>query len=111
MNTDTSLSDNQKPQFSQHLQSLFQMHREDLENIIQTLARITNLSEEQIKPHLDTMLKQLVNKQHKRPFYETATPDEWVKAFREWAASHHHNVPPLSDYAVSRQSMYEDEEL
>lgn len=23
-----------------------------------------------------------------RPFYETATPEEWARAFREWAESH-----------------------
>lgn len=110
MNTDPSFSDNQSAQ-SQHLQSLLEQHREELESIIQTLAHITSLSPKQVKPHVDTMLQQLVKKQSSRPFYETATPDEWVRAFREWAASHHHNAPPLSDYAVSRESMYEDEEL
>ncbi|GAB4299484.1 MAG: hypothetical protein Fur0025_38410 [Oscillatoriaceae cyanobacterium] len=28
-----------------------------------------------------------------RPFYETATPEEWVKAFREWAESHPRHQP------------------
>jgi hypothetical protein len=58
---------------------------------------------------MDTLLRQLVNRQEKRPFHETATASEWVTAFQEWAASHRHNAPPLSDYAVSRESMYEDE--
>jgi hypothetical protein len=60
---------------------------------------------------MDTLLRQLVNKQEEHPFHETATTSEWVTAFREWAANHHHNLPPLSDYAVSRESMYEDERL
>ncbi|NMG11266.1 hypothetical protein DP117_32115 [Brasilonema sp. UFV-L1] len=37
-----------------------------------------------------------------------ATASEWVKAFLEWAVNHHHNVPPLCDYALSRESMYID---
>jgi len=41
-----------------------------------------------------------------RPFYETATPEEWSKAWREWAASHK-NTPPLSDEATDRDSIYE----
>jgi hypothetical protein len=42
-----------------------------------------------------------------RPFYKTATPEEWAKAFREWAASHDPTTPPLSDEAISRDSIYE----
>ncbi|HLO84479.1 MAG TPA: hypothetical protein VK203_05600 [Nostocaceae cyanobacterium] len=109
MNTDTSRSEKQESHVSEYLKNLLQVHQEDMENIINKLAHITNLSPEQIKPYLDNLLKQLVKKQQELPFYETATPDEWVKAFREWSASHHHNVLPLSDYAVSRESIYEDE--
>jgi len=43
-----------------------------------------------------------------QPFYETATPEEWIKAFREWAESHDPNIPPLSLADVSRESIYED---
>lgn len=35
------------------------------------------------------------------------SPDEDAKAFLDWSASHR-PTPPLSDYAVSRESMYED---
>jgi hypothetical protein len=42
------------------------------------------------------------------PFYETATPEEWAKAFREWANSHDPNIPPLSLADMSRESIYED---
>jgi hypothetical protein len=93
------------------LQSLREQHRDELENIVRVLASITNVSPEQIKPYVDTLLQQLVNKQEERPFYATATASEWVTAFREWAASHHHDAPPLSEYGVSRESMYEDERL
>ncbi len=42
-----------------------------------------------------------------RPFYETATPEEWSRAWRQWAAGHHSQSPGLSDEAVSRDSIYE----
>jgi hypothetical protein len=46
-------------------------------------------------------------------FQLTATPEEWSRALREWADSHTSDAPPLSDYAVSRESIYtrEDEML
>jgi hypothetical protein len=44
------------------------------------------------------------------PFYKTATPAERAQAFRDWAASHRSGMPLLSDYAVSRESFYEDEQ-
>ena len=46
-------------------------------------------------------------------FQRTATPEEWSRALREWADSHSSDAPPLSDYAVSRESIYtrEDEML
>ncbi|WP_026135175.1 hypothetical protein [Scytonema hofmannii] len=82
-----------------------------MENIVRVLASITNISPEEVKPYIDTLLQQLLNRQQERPFHETATAQEWVTAFREWAASHRHNAPPLSEYAVSRQNIYEDERL
>jgi hypothetical protein len=41
-------------------------------------------------------------------FYETATPEEWEKAFFKWVESHDPNLPPLSLEDVSRESIYED---
>lgn len=89
---------------------LKEAHVKEIQQITQTLAQITNLSEETVKPHIDAMLEQLVKSQE-RPFYETATPEEWVKALREWADSHKRDTPLLSDYAVSRAGIYEDEEF
>lgn len=40
-------------------------------------------------------------------FWQTATPEEWSKALYEWAESHDHNTPGLSDEAVERESIYE----
>ncbi|MBN3899655.1 MAG: hypothetical protein V7L14_20915 [Nostoc sp.] len=109
MNADTDESTTQNPLIYQHLQNLQEQHQDELENIVRVLASITNISPKQVKPYMDSLLWQLVNKQQKPPFHETATAEEWVTAFREWAASHRHDTPPLSDYAVSRESMYEDE--
>lgn len=46
-------------------------------------------------------------------FQLKATPEEWSQALREWADTHISDAPPLSDYAVSRESIYtrEDEML
>jgi hypothetical protein len=44
-----------------------------------------------------------------RPFYETATPEEWVAAFTNWAESHGSNTPGLTREDVSRERMYEDD--
>jgi len=40
-------------------------------------------------------------------FYQTATPEEWSHAWRQWAAGHSPQSPNLSDEAVSRDSIYE----
>jgi hypothetical protein len=56
------------------------------------------------------MLERLVKAQAERPLYETATPNQLSQAFGEWADSHDLNTPLLSNYAVSRKSMYSDEE-
>ncbi len=111
MNSDTFFSDTQEPLIYDHLQQLQEQHASELENVVQILASITNISPEQVKPYMDTLLRQLVNRQEKRPFHETATASEWVTAFQEWTASHRHKAPPLSDYGVSRESIYEDERL
>ncbi len=42
-----------------------------------------------------------------KPFYETATPEQWGEALRAWAASHDPITPLLSDEAIDRESIYE----
>jgi hypothetical protein len=39
------------------------------------------------------------------------SPAEKVAAFRAWAESHPRGLPLLSDEAISRESMYDDEQL
>jgi hypothetical protein len=43
-----------------------------------------------------------------RPFYETATDEEWVREFTKWAESHGPNTPGLTKEDVSRERIYED---
>lgn len=45
----------------------------------------------------------------RHPAYVCATPDERAQAFREWAESHSHETPILSDEAISRESIYSTE--
>jgi hypothetical protein len=86
---------------------LEQTHSQEIETITLLLAQITNRTPDEIKPHLDTMLERLLQPLKKCPFYETATPEEWVTAFTEWVASHRGlNLPSLSDEAISRESIY-----
>lgn len=50
-----------------------------------------------------------------KPFWATATTEEWLRAFDEWVGSHAGSTaPPLSDEAISRESIYggrEDRQL
>lgn len=43
-------------------------------------------------------------------FALTATPEEWKKAFLEWIHSPRPEHPPLSDEAISRESIYRERE-
>ena len=41
---------------------------------------------------------------------QKSDPAEWARQFRAWAESHDRSTPLLSDEAVSRESIYGDEE-
>lgn len=44
------------------------------------------------------------------PFHATATPEEWVRSFREWAESHRgRNLSSVSLEAMRRVSMHADQ--
>jgi hypothetical protein len=43
-------------------------------------------------------------------FARTASPEEWVKAFHEWIHTPRPPHPPLSDKAISRESIYRERE-
>lgn len=67
---------------------------------------------EQVKPHSRFIVEVhngtvvLRPENGEQPFWATATPEEWVKDFRQWVASHK-GGPGLPDEAVSRESMYD----
>lgn len=62
-------------------------------------ARARGLS---VDEYLKSLLPQSNGDETERPLYETASPEEWVQAFRQWAASHP-NLPIADD---SRESIY-----
>ena len=84
--------------------------REELEGVVQVLANVTKLPIEVVKPHFDALLEQLIKSKQDQPFYKTATALEWIIAFREWAGSHRRDTPLLSEYALSRAGIYDDDE-
>ena len=43
-----------------------------------------------------------------KPFWATATTEEWLQAFNAWMDSHDPTLPPLSDEALRRESFYGD---
>jgi hypothetical protein len=46
-----------------------------------------------------------------KPFWATATTDEWLRAFDEWVGSHAGSTaPPLLDGAISRAEIYGERE-
>jgi hypothetical protein len=63
-------------------------------------ARSRGLS---VDDYLRTLLPSANGDFDEQPLYQSATPEEWVRAFREWAASH----PALAIADDSRESIYE----
>lgn len=73
--------------------------------LVESLAQILQSLTPEEKELLDEKIKLTLDSQN-RPFYETATPQERAKAYREWAESHRHDSPILSDEAISRENIY-----
>jgi hypothetical protein len=47
-----------------------------------------------------------------RPFHETATPEEWDRAFMQWVESHRADSAPVIPLeALRREHLYEDRGL
>lgn len=57
--------------------------------------------------HPSNEIATLEEKQEERPFYETATPEEWIRELNAWAASHDPNTPVILD--DSREAIYGDD--
>jgi hypothetical protein len=41
-------------------------------------------------------------------YLQIIDPEEWLRQFDAWAESHDRTKPPLSDEAISRESIYPD---
>jgi hypothetical protein len=63
-------------------------------------ARARGLS---VDEYLKSLLPQSNGDEDEKPLYETATPEEWVRAFREWTTSH----PILPTADDSREGIYQ----
>lgn len=62
-----------------------------------------------VEAFIETVINADVGVQPEKSFAETATPEEWVKAFKDWI-SHFPPHPVLSDEAISRESIYRERE-
>lgn len=76
--------------------------------LVESLAEIINKLSPAEQKFLATKTKLLTNNLESS-FYETATTEEWINHFKEWADKHSKDSPVLSDYAVSRESIYNEE--
>ncbi len=91
-------------------QQIFAAEEALYEDDAETQAEIQAVRAEYKDGESVTMLLQLMKSKQEQPFYKTATALEWITAFREWAESHRQDTPLLSDYALSRGGIYDDDE-
>jgi hypothetical protein len=63
-----------------------------------------------VEQYLQFWIETSLATETKQLFYQTATPAEWVDAFTAWANSHSSDALPLSDEAISRESIYRERE-
>jgi hypothetical protein len=80
--------------------------------LIESLAQIIQSLSPEEQGLLATKMNSLAqNKKafQKGSFYQTATPEEWIRALREWSESHRRDIPWLSEEAVSRRGIYEED--
>ena len=63
-----------------------------------------------VEQYLQSWIETNLTTEIEKPFYQTATAAEWVDAFTAWANSHTSDAPPLSDEAISRESIYRERE-
>jgi hypothetical protein len=77
-------------------------------------ARIIQLLKEQAASQgisLDALLRRLADESLRnaaeKPFYETATREEWLRAFNQWVDNHDPDTPVILD--DSREAIYGDD--
>ena len=81
------------------MNSILAQIKPETAELIATEARAHGFS---VDEYLRTLLPPTNGEE--QPLYQTATTEEWLKAFREWAASHP-VLPVIAD--DSRESIYE----
>ena len=81
------------------------MNSQLVESIVMMIDSLT--PEEKALLRQKVRLFQLDSQISQQHLQQTATPTEWIEAFREWVESHQSlNLPSLSDKAISRESIY-----
>ena len=83
------------------MSSILEQIKPETAEMIAEEARARGLS---VDEYLRSLLPQTNGGAQEKRLYETATPEEWVRVFREWAASHP-ALPMLAN--DSRESIYE----
>ncbi|HBB95167.1 MAG TPA: hypothetical protein DC054_07230 [Blastocatellia bacterium] len=62
-----------------------------------------------VEAFIETVISGNVGRHAEKSFAETATPEEWKKALKDWIR-HFPPHPVLSDEAISRESIYRERE-
>ena len=83
------------------MNSILEQIKAETAEIIAARARALGLS---VDDYLRSLLPPASTPETEKPLYETATTEEWIRAFREWAASHPVTAVIADD---SRESIYE----
>lgn len=61
-----------------------------------------------VEDYLESIIRSEANGE--KPFYETASAQEWIEALNRLADKSPQKAPPLSDEAISRESIYRERE-
>ena len=79
--------------------------RPDLEERLAEEARAQGMS---LSSYLETVLDK--NAADSQSLQTALTPEEWGRELRQWAKDFPGQTPLLTDQAISRESIYDDEE-
>lgn len=84
----------------------------EIERRVRHLAKSRGLSpEEMLLGLVEAQLPREESEPQARPFYETATTEEWAAALDRWAARFPSDAPLIPDEALRRENLYEDRGL
>jgi hypothetical protein len=75
----------------------------ELQSRLQAEAAEHGLTAEE---YVRLVLEKMFVSPRRAPLWMTATKEEWLKAFNAWMDSHDPTLPPLSEEAISRETMY-----